>query len=114
MTPLPSYYSMTVKELYQRIRDLYPGIDSRPLVISVPPNSYRKADYIYIDHHGSPPKGGAIYDKARRHLYLLSVGLDRKYRVGSNVQLPELDALEVGFYLWTIEDSVTPYREAEV
>jgi len=109
---MPSFYTMKLDELYTRILDLYPGIDERELVISVPPNSYGKADYIYIDHHGSPPKGGAIYDKAHRHLYLLSVGLERKRRVGSSVMIPELDGLAVGFYTWTPDNEIKTYGEA--
>lgn len=110
MSPLPSFYRMGMDELNRRILDLYPRIDQRKLVISVPPNSYGKADYIYIDHHGSPPKGGAIYDKAHRRLFMLSVGLNTKRTVGVNVVIEPLDSLEVGFYSWYPGEGFETYR----
>jgi len=108
------YTEMGMAELYDLILRLYPGVDPRPLIISVPPNSYGVADYIYIDHHGSPPKGGAIYNRAHKELYLLTPGLTRKRRVGANVCIPALENLPVGFFSWTPREGLREYTSKEV
>lgn len=99
----------TLEDIYKRIQRTYRVDSGRPLIISVPPNSYGKADTIYIDHHGSPPKGYAIYAKAWRGLYVFDPGFNKKRRVGRSIIVSELDDLEVGFYTWTHEDGLLCY-----
>jgi len=89
---------MQLTELYHKIDKMYWSQGDRDLIVSVPPNCYGKADIIYFDMHGSPPKGSAIYAKSWRTIYYVKPVTFSARSMTRNENIPEVDKLGVGFY----------------